>query len=378
MVDSPRAEGGPDRFRVLRRFAVRFLVSLGIGAGLFYLAFRGLHPEDLWAAFRRADYVWILPFVATLGAVQVFRAWRWRFLLQPLMERPPGIWRILVISSVGFAAIILLPLRLGELVRPYLIADPRGEGDPGARTGKGGERLRMSAALGTIAVERVVDGLMVSLFLFVSFLSMADAPGAPSWMMPTAYTALGVFGGATVFLAAGLWRPRFAIGVALTLSLLGPLARRFGGRLEALRQRVEDLLGGLISGFAVLADAGCLARFVVVSVIYWCLNGLGFFVLARAFHLDLPLVNAFAICGMVAIGIILPAGPGLVGNFHEFGKFGLQLTFSAAVIGGPGMAYIVLVHGLQFLWYVGVGLLALRSAHVRLGRVLEATRASAG
>ena len=68
---------------------------------------------------------------------------------------------------------------------------------------------------------------------------------------------------------------------------------------------------------------------------------------ARAFHLDLPLVSAYAICGMVAIGIILPAGPGLVGNFHEFGKFGLQISLSAAVIAGPGMAFIVAVHGLQ-------------------------------
>lgn len=362
----------PTTRSLLSRFGLRFLISTAIGAGLFYLAFRGLKPGRLADAFAQADYIWILPYVGTLMGVQLFRAWRWKFLLGPVTSAPPGLWRLLVVSSVGFAAIIMLPLRLGEFVRPYLIADPR-DVAPEAATGTGGKRLRVSAALGTIAVERVMDGLMVSLFLFTSFLFLADRPRAPGWMMPTAYTALAVFGGATLFLVVGLWRPRFAVIAAGWLTLLTPLSRRFGGRLERLHAKVEDLLGGLISGFSALSDAGSLFKFVVISLIYWLFNGLGFYVLARGFHLDLPLVSAYAICGMVAIGIILPAGPGLVGNFHEFGKFGLQISLPAAVIAGSGMAYIVAVHGLQFIWYVGVGLLALRSRHARFSRVLQAT-----
>lgn len=371
---APASDGKvpPPPKSLLSRFGLRFLISISIGAALFYLAFRGLQPGRLLDAFARADYLWILPFVATLTMVQLFRAWRWRFLLQPVTTAPPGLWKLLMVSSVGFAAIILLPLRLGELVRPYLIADPR-DVKPDHTTGTGGQRLRVSAALGTIAVERAVDGLLVSLFLFGSFWFLADRPQAPGWMMPTAYTALGVFGGATAFLLLGLWRPRIAVGAALWMTLLTPLARRFGGRLERLRAKLEDLLGGLISGFTALSDAGCLFRFVAASLVYWLFNGLGFYVLARAFHLDLSLVSAYAICGMVAIGIILPAGPGLVGNFHEFGKFGLQISLPAAVIAAEGMAFITAVHGLQFIWYVGVGLLALRSRHVRFSQVLQAT-----
>ena len=231
----------------------------------------------------------------------------------------------------------------------------------------------MSAAFGTIAVERAVDGLMVSLFLFVSFLVLSDSPTAPSWMMPTAYTALAVFGTATLFLVAGLARPKTAVKVVLQISLISPLANRFGGRMERLRTRLVDLLDGLISGFAALASAGCLLRFVVTSLISWIFNGLGYYVLAQAFHLELSLVAAYATCGMVAIGIILPAGPGLVGNFHEFGKFGLQISLPAAVLRAEGMAFIVLIHGLHFIWYVTVGLLATRSKHARFSRVLKAT-----
>lgn len=359
-----------DPARRFRRTVVRLLLSVGIGAALFYLAFRGLEPEDLWAAFKKADYLWLVPYFGTLAVVHFLRAVRWSHLLTPLMASPPGTWRLLSVSSVGFAAIMLLPFRLGEFVRPFLIADPRRPTGDAAPSGQGGERLRVSAALGTIAVERAVDGLLVSLLLCGSFLVLAHRPQAPAWMLPTAFTALGIFGGATAFLAVGLGRPRWAISVVMTLTLLGPLAGRIGGRVEALRLRLEDLLSGLISGFAALAKAGALARFLGLSLVYWAVNCLGFWVLARAFHLDLSLMGAMALCGTIAIGVVLPAGPGLVGNFHEFGKFGLEVSLPGQVIAGPGMAYVVLTHGLQLLWYLGVGLLFLRSRHVRLRGIL--------
>ncbi|MDY0002536.1 MAG: lysylphosphatidylglycerol synthase transmembrane domain-containing protein [Polyangia bacterium] len=366
----------PHRARSLRSIGLRLFASVCIGGALFYLAFRELRPEDLLAAFGQADYIWLLPYLGTLAGVHFLRAIRWGYLLDPLMASTPGPWRLLAISSVGFAAIILVPFRLGELVRPYLIADPKGDSQGAGGSGPKGERLRMSAALGTIAVERAVDGLLVSFLLCASFLILAQRPTAPSWMLPTAFTSLAVFGGATAVLALGLWRPRWAVAIALTATLIGPLGRLLGGRMNSLRLRLEDLLIGTISGFAALSRAGSLTKFVGLTLVYWGLNGLGFYVLARAFHLELSVVGAFALCGTIAIGVVLPAGPGLVGNFHEFGKVGLQVSLPASIIAGPGMAYIVLTHGIQLIWYVGVGLLFLRSPHVRERGLLGASEAT--
>ena len=58
-------------------------------------------------------------------------------------------------------AILALPVRLGEFVRPASCAS--------AATPP------QSAALGTVAVERIVDGLLISILFFVSYLlSSAD------------------------------------------------------------------------------------------------------------------------------------------------------------------------------------------------------------
>jgi len=347
----------------VRRFLVRFLLSLLVGAAFAYLAFRDMNWSAMSEAFVAADYWWLLPFFGCLAVVQVLRAWRWVFLLEPIAPEKPKTWRVLSVSWVGFMAIIALPLRLGEVVRPYLISDP---------VGRKGERLRMSAALGTIAVERVVDGLVVSLFLIVVFVALESAGKGTTWMMATGWTAIGVFGGAVVFLILAMWKPGLAVHTALILSLVGPLARTGHPRLIWLRDRVAYVLDGIIQGFRTLGRPVLLAKYVAVSLVYWVFNGLSFYMAARAFHLGLPLSGALAVCGLVAIGITLPTGPALVGNFHEFGKLGLLLYLPKTEVLGSGMAFLVLVHGLQLVWYVGVGLIVLAGGWVSLRKVMEA------
>src|SRR5688572_53310 len=187
------------------------------------------------AAFAHLELASFLPyllgFVALLAVTHFCRAWRWNNLLEPIgVTLPPG--RLLAISSVGFMAILALPARLGEFVRPALI---RKKGHVSA-----------AAALGTVAVERIVDGLLVSLFVFGACFALRG-PNAPSWMMPTAYAALGVFVAAMIFLVFALRNAEATCAFAVRVSLL----RRFSPRLA---DRVEEKLMKLISGFLVLKD----------------------------------------------------------------------------------------------------------------------------
>ena len=99
-------------------------------------------------------------------------------------------------------------------------------------------------------------------------------------------------------------------------------------------------------------------------------------VLALAFHFQLSLMGAFATMGLIGIGIMLPNSPGLVGQFEYFGKLGLSFYLPAGIAAGAGMAYLGLLHGLQLVWYVGVGCLSLLSSHTSFTRVIRASRAA--
>ncbi len=303
---------------------------------------RGIHLGAFWP--------YLLTYVGLLVVVQLCRSLRWNNLLAPLGVRIPT-GPLLAISSVGFMAILALPARLGELVRPGLL---RKRGD-----------LSASAALGTVAVERVVDGLLVSLFVFVALFSMRG-PDAPSWMMPTAYVALAVFTAALVFVVFAIRWPEATVAFCVKLTLLPKLAPRIAAVIE--RKLLE-----MVRGFVVIRDARNMTIFVIWSAVYWTANGLGVYVLARGFGLELSVIGAFATMGVCAVGIMLPNSPGLVGQFQYFTLLGvgLYLGFDPRLdqslqpqIYFTAYAFANLHYLLQVGWYVLCGALGLATPWV--------------
>jgi hypothetical protein len=294
--------------------------------------------------------------IALLAVTHFFRAWRWNNLLRPIgVELPAG--KLLAISSVGFMAILALPARLGEFVRPALL---RKKGHVSA-----------SAVLGTVAVERVVDGLIVSLLVFVCCFALRHSPYATDWMMPMAYVSLGVFLAAILFLALALRWPKQTTRFFIRASLVDRIAPR-------LAAKIEEKLESMISGFLVLRDGANLVWFGAWSVLYWFANGMSMWVLARGVGLDLSVVGAFATMGIIAVGITLPNSPGLIGQFHYLTKLGLSLYVGAGVADGSGLAYAILLHGLQVVWYIGVGALAMLTSHIRFSDLVQKDKAPAG
>jgi uncharacterized membrane protein YbhN (UPF0104 family) len=277
-------------------------------------------------------------------------------LLAPLGVRVP-VGPLLAISSVGFMAILALPARLGELVRPGLL---RQRGDVSA-----------AAALGTIAVERIVDGLMISLLVFGACFALRG-PDAPSWMMPTAYVTLAAFAVALAFLVAALRRPAATVDFALKVSLL---PRVWPRAAVVLRDKLLEM----IRGFDVLKDQSNLGVFLLWTAAYWGANGVGMWLLARGFGLPLSPIGAFATMGIVAVGIMLPNSPALVGQFVVFMLLGLSLYIPGAdddrsAIYPTTYAFSMVHYGLQVAWYIAMGALGLATPWVSFHDMLAARR----
>ncbi|HEX2689529.1 MAG TPA: lysylphosphatidylglycerol synthase transmembrane domain-containing protein [Kofleriaceae bacterium] len=347
------------------RLALNLVLSLGMLALCTWLVWPDaearikLHEQI--SGLRWADFA---PYLgAYLGlqiVVHLCRALRWNNLLAPLGVRVPT-GPLLAMSSVGFLAILALPVRLGEFVRPGLL--------------RKGNYTTATAALGTVAVERIVDGLIISLLVFGAFFAHRD-PTSPGWMMPTAYTALGIFTAALVFLVCAMWRPEPTVRFCLSLTLLP----RFAPKLAALIQR---WLLDMIRGLAALKDLRNLTLFLVWSAVYWGANGLGVWVLAHAFHLELPLIGAYATMGLLGIGISLPNSPGLVGQFEAFTMWGLSIYLgfdlkdNHASLYLAALAFATAQHLFQVAWYVAMGALGLASPWVSFHDLWSARKMAA-
>ena len=340
--------------------AVKLAINIGLSLAMLALCLWLVNPDaptraELARTLSQLKAATFLPslggYIALLAATHFFRAWRWNNLLRPIgTDLAPG--KLLAISSVGFMAILALPARLGEFVRPALL---RKKGEVSA-----------SAVLGTVAVERIVDGLMVSSLVFGCCFTLSG-PESPRWRMPTAYASLGAFVLAMTFLGFALRWPEHTVRLAVRMTGLRWAAPRVATKLEGL-------LGRLISGFLVLRDGRNLAMFCVWSAIYWLCNGLGMWVLARGMGLPLSVVGAFATMGIIAVGITLPNSPGLVGQFHWLTIQGLSLYLPREMAMSSGLAYAILLHGIQVAWYVGAGAVSLLTPHVSFADLMSSGR----
>ncbi|MBL8620035.1 MAG: flippase-like domain-containing protein [Myxococcales bacterium] len=344
------------------KLAINLLLSVLMLALCLWLVWPNAHGRAaLSETLEHLDWARFVPyligFYALIAVVHVCRSWRWNYLLAPLGVRIP-FGRMLAVSSAGFAAILLLPARLGEFVRPALI---RKKGEVSA-----------SAALGTVFVERVGDGVVVSLLVVGCFFAL-KTDASPGWMMPTAYLALAGFTTVMLFLAFALWRPRPTVHFALRMTLLP----RFAPKAAAV---IEEKVLELIRGFAVLHDHKNLAAFIAWSAVYWIANGVATWLLARGLGLPLSLTGAFATMGLVAVGISLPNSPGLVGQFQWLTMLGVSLDLGSGILDGKSplygrlLTYAIFIHGLQVVWYVGAGLAAIGTRHVSFADMWRARK----
>lgn len=331
------------------RRALQGLAGLAVSAGALWLTFRGKDLAGVWEAMRTANYLWLVPFFAISSAIHFARTKRWGILLEPVARVPFN--RLNAVSAVGFMALALLPFRLGEFARPYLVAE-RGQ-------------LRVSAALSSIVVERVADGLFTGLLLVVALLAVPDgAPGVG--LLRTAGLLVSLaFAGLLAFLVAGYLNRALAIRTAERL--LGAVSPRAAAR-------VAGMLDAFIHGLRLVPSRRKVAAFFALTVAYWGMNAWGMAVLARAFGIVLGPLEAVTLLGVLVVGIMIPAGPGMVGTFQGAVVLGLSLFLDRDRLATDGAAYANVLWAAQLVQLTAFGLVFLFSRHIRLARIFEAPR----
>ena len=342
-VPSVQAEAGIGRHGTswLKRHRIKLVLSLLIAVGFGWLLHAGALPLIPPAsAFAKMRW-WTLPaYLAMYTTVHLVRASRWYWLLAPI-DRVP-LRRVVSVACIGFAAIVMLPFRTGEAVRPVMIRN-RG-------------KLNGWAATGTVGAERVIDGLVLSTVLFLALRlsqpldplpnSIGDLPIPVKLVPGAAYTALTLFAAAFsvmfVFYFARQWARR------TTERVVGVASPRIAGWLAT---RIEDVADGL----RFLPQLRYSAPFLAMTLVYWLLNAAGMWLLIWGSGFDeVTYAQACTTMGVLALGILLPNAPGFFGAFQFSIYAGLAMYFSTPMVTGPGAACVLLMYVSQ----LGITLLA--------------------
>lgn len=352
MLDSSAPPPLSKKHGFIRRHAVKLVASAVITAALLYtLKKAGLQLWPPASAFSQVKW-WTVPaYLVTFIAVSYFRATRWRFLLRSFADVP--LRKVITASWVGFAAILVFPFRMGEVVRPYMVRE------------KG--KVSLTRATGSVVGERVVDGLFLTVVLAIALLVVPTRnpmdqriPGLPTvtvgYVRHASFVMLGFF--AAVFACIALYY--FARGFAekLTHATLGLVSKK-------LANKVAETAIKLGEGLHFLGRRRDALPFLAETTAYWGLNALGMWLLAYGCgvtHADgsqLTFLEACALMGTLGVTILIPGPPFLLGTFQAGIIAGLGMYCSAETLAGPGIAYASLMFALQFAWTALAGGLSL-------------------
>src|SRR5690554_2030839 len=289
--------------KIINVLKVVFPLAIGIYLTWhFYNAMDAPTKEIFFKAIREANYFWIFLSMALGFMSHLIRAYRWKYMLEPIGYKPK-FWHRYHAMMIGYLVNLLIP-RAGEATRPALLYQT--------------DRIPFSKSFGTIIAERMFDVVMLGIiFLVTVVLSFDDlvavkdiiVAGSPEegdgesqqWIVNTIISV--IVGGVLLF--ALLWV-----------------------KIEKFRKKVTNFIKEVMNGVFSILKSKHPFQFIFYTILVWVLYLSFFAICFKAFEQT----ENFPLNGIL-IGFIA-------------GTFGLMFTN-----GGIG-AYPYLV-GIVVIYFIG-------------------------
>jgi uncharacterized protein (TIRG00374 family) len=302
---------------------LKIIISVAVSVIAGYLAFRNVQLNDVIAGIRQADSISVAIVLLLIVGSQLLRSSRWGLLLDPL--EPLSQRLLLPITSIGFLFVWILPARLGEVARPYLLQQ--------------NSRVGLSPAMGSVVLERLIDSSFLVLLLTICL---------PALKLPA--LILSAFKGFVFILLAAVLLLLFGSLPAFRERLFKFISMVLPASWSEFLTRIADTF---YSGMQAVMSAKRLLSILALTSIIWGTGLAAFLVLFHSMDLQLGLLAATTVLVLTCLGIALPAAPGFIGNYHyacivAMGLFGVAKD--------TALAYAILIHFLTMVVLVAMGL----------------------
>ncbi len=293
------------------------------------LAFYGIDWRKTGLALRAVRWPYLSVAFVLMWAGFAWRTVRWKRLLD--VGRPPGdairFGDCFSVMTVGYMANNILPARIGEVARAYLV---------GRKT-----RTTKSFALGTIVTERLADILM--LLVLIAFTLLTLKLPSESQIIATSVAWLGL---------------GCAAGLVVAIILRPTVVRLIEGGLKSVvparyAERLADIADRFLRGVSCGGSLRTLTWVWVDSFGIWLSSLYMTWFVGLACNLDVGVTQMLYVMCYVNLGAMLPSAPGYVGTYqwfctHSLSAFGVEKE--------TALAFSFVSH---IVWYVPLTLLGL-------------------
>ena len=312
-------------------FNWRFLVG-----ALFSLAALGwlittTNWQAAWETLKRANY-WFVLLAVLLNLLTIpMRTFRWRLLFRSA-NKPP-IMQLTTAMLIGQNINVIVPARLGDLVRASLIKNES-----------------TAFVLGTQVMQTAPDLLMMTILIII-FLFQVTLPDW--WRKP------------------GIALLITAVIIMLTIIILVIIRHPLITFLETIPKRWPRLKIDrfLLMGSEFLRSLDSVKPVTLVFVIswsaaIWIVYGLTNYVLLAAFTDDASLMAAFFVLIVLQLSIAVPSSPGRIGVYHVLSVQALTIF---AIHTSDAISFSIILHFISIILPIIIGGLLAWQMGLKLG-----------
>ena len=318
---------------------LKIMMPLVLGAAILYWMYRGEDWQQILHVMTdEMDWTWMLLSFPFGILAQMFRGWRWRQTLEPIIREPennsahtPHLRTSVLVHSIflSYAASLVIP-RVGEFTRCGVLKRYDGVSFP--------------KALGTVVTERAIDSLLVmGITAIVLLLQMSTFGTFFEHTGTDLNSILHRFSWAGYFVAAVC-----AVAILILLHLLL--------RKLSIYNKVKATLRGIWQGIISLKDVRNIPLFVFFTLAIWVSYFLHYYLTFFCFdftaHLGISCALVTFIVGSIAVIVPTPNG---AGPWHFAVKTMLILY---GVADTNALYFVLIVHTVQTMLVILLGVYA--------------------
>ncbi len=301
--------------------------------------------REFGASLAGVNYLYLVPAVACVLASYYCRALQWRYVLRGVRRlRSYPLFRI---TMIGYLANTILPARLGEVVRAYVLARK--------------QSLSKGTAFGSVIVTRLLDGAILFLIL-AGFAILIPAKIA------------GVKAGGTtgfiIYVALVSFFVLFYFKRGTATSIIKFIFAPFSKRVAV---KIVRSLDKFIHGFSCFRSPADLGKAFLYSGAIWLLVALSYYFINLGFKFTspLPLYAPLLLVAIVSLAVSIPSSPGFIGTM-ELGVIAALHIIEPALTRNEALSYAIIVHVVQVLPSAVIGLFYLWTEHLTIAELARA------
>jgi len=282
----------------------KVITGIVISLAGIYWAFKDFNFIDFKQSIQQIDAVYFLFATIFLWGSVWLRGLRWKWLFKKSFS--PSVSSLYRAELIGYFGNNVLPLRLGELLRTYIVGKEN--------------NFSKSFVFGTVVLERLMDMLALTFFgIILLFLYPFEEEWISDYLLK---------GGVAILI------------IILTLTILS----RF--KSNNTNNKFLSILSQILDGLLSIRKQKIIPV-VISSLLIWSIYLLDVYLIQKAFQFNLSWTQTLAVLVISSLALSIPSAPGMIGTFHAAVKYTMVDLF--AFTPSEGSSFAILMHAYGYI-----------------------------